>query len=47
MGTTPTYMDKSTFTHIPHVCTFKYPGGDDKYLNIAYSSFSFSKRIPR
>ena len=31
----PTYMDKSTFTHIPHVCI---PGGDDKYLNIAAAS---------
>ena len=31
----PTYMDKSTFDHIPHVCI---PGGDDKYLNIAAAS---------
>jgi|TARA_B000000532_G_C18845033_1_gene396819 ribonuclease HII len=31
----PTYMDKSTFEHIPHVCI---PGGDDKYLNIAAAS---------
>ena len=31
----PTYMDKSTFTHIPHVCI---PRGDDKYLNIAAAS---------
>lgn len=30
-----TYMDKSTFDHIPHVCI---PGGDDKYLNIAAAS---------
>ena len=34
-NTFPTYMDKSTFTHIPHVCI---PGGDDKYLNIAAAS---------
>ena len=31
----PTYMNKSTFDHIPHVCI---PGGDDKYLNIAAAS---------
>lgn len=31
----PTYMDKSTFEHVPHVCI---PGGDDKYLNIAAAS---------
>ena len=31
----PTYMDKSTFDFIPHVCI---PGGDDKYLNIAAAS---------
>ena len=34
-NTFPTYMDKSTFDHIPHVCI---PGGDDKYLNIAAAS---------
>lgn len=34
-NTFPTYMDKSTFTHIPHVCI---PGGDNKYLNIAAAS---------
>ena len=31
----PTYMDKSTFDFIPHICI---PGGDDKYLNIAAAS---------
>jgi ribonuclease HII len=31
----PTYMDKSTFVFIPHICI---PGGDDKYLNIAAAS---------
>ena len=34
-NTFPTYMDKSTFDFIPHVCI---PGGDDKYLNIAAAS---------
>ena len=34
-NTFPTYMNKSTFDHIPHVCI---PGGDDKYLNIAAAS---------
>ena len=31
----PTYMDKFTFEHIPHICI---QGGDDKYLNIAAAS---------
>jgi ribonuclease HII len=30
-----TYMEKSTFEHIPHVCII---GGDDIYLNIAAAS---------
>ena len=34
-NTFPTYMDKSTFDFIPHICI---PGGDDKYLNIAAAS---------
>ena len=34
-NTFPTYMDKSTFDFIPHICI---PSGDDKYLNIAAAS---------
>ena len=34
-NTFPTYMNKSTFDFIPHICI---PGGDDKYLNIAAAS---------